>query len=319
MKKRKKNPAAFAKVLLLAAVSFTLPLVSCIGEDLEGCDWAIPVTVSLLLDPEEETGQVTAGEVATIYIFDAEGGFVDRESIEAPVFGEPYLLNKRIAKGTYHFVVWVNPTEPYSVHLDLGESQAQKHTATLRLNLPVGEDNIEADLPVLFHGKADQREITRAAGTDVVELPLRQNTNRIQLTVKGLSRSADTYLFSIADNNGAYDFDNNHVDHQTFNYRSRAAFQTGADHLESALTVLRLGEARAPQLAFANHTTGQTLYPSYEGQEANLVKLIRAAYDGRWIDFDRRHTFEVELTFDANLQATVTIDGWKVKDEGHEL
>ena len=81
------------------------------------------------------------------------------------------------------------------------------------------------------------------------------------------------------------------------------------------MSLLRLASGRTPVFAFRNSTTGKTLYPSSDTQETILVKLIQKAYGGKPVDFDKKHTFDIRLRFDANFNAKVTVDGWEMKED----
>lgn len=318
MKKRKL--CNISAVLILVSTLFAVS--SCIKEDLSDCPpESASLRVRFSFDTDDDAGDVNlAGvtEKATLYIFDRNNRFVGQSSRNDIVVGQEYELDLNLAPDAYNFVVWINEDTPYYTTPAFSNSSAttDKGNATLKLELPANR-TCDFTLPRLRHSKADNEVIT---GKDhVIHFPLIQNTNTILFTVNGLKSTSDNYSFNIADNNGVYDFDNNFAYCEAINYTAATTFTQGLDVLNGTMSVFRLTETRSPQLSFKNNTTGQTLYPSYAGQETNLIKLILKAYAGKTINFDRRHVFRITLNFDAKMSATILVDGWKVNESGSEL
>ncbi|EYA63883.1 fimbrillin-A associated anchor s Mfa1 and Mfa2 family protein [Bacteroides fragilis str. S23L24] len=226
-------------------------------------------------------------------------------------------IDVELEQKPYDFVAWVNSTgEHFSapVFEDYPNTKPHHDVATLQFSVPEN-DEVRFTLPRLMHGAAYAYDL---AQTDVVKIPLVQNTNYINFTAEGLPVTTDTYEFEVKDNNGAYTFDNGFDACRPFRYLSDATF--GSDtKLTAQMNTLRLAEGRTPVFMFRNATTGKTLYPSTDTQETNLVKLIQKAYEGKTIDFDRKHTFDIRLKFDTNLGVTVSIDGWEGKEDDSGL
>lgn len=304
-------------------VSTLFAVSSCIKEDLSECP---PENASVKIrfainaeDDETEPSNAGVMEKATLYIFDRNNRFVAMSSRNNMVIGREYELDIDLAPDIYNFVVWVGEKAPYytiPAFEDFPAIKPDKDESTMNLDIPISRV-VDFTLPRLLFSKVDNELIT---GDDqIIDFNLIQNTNTLIFTVNGLERTDNTYSFNIADNNGSYDFDNNYASCEAFNYTAGALFPADSDVLGSTMTVLRLGNNRNPRFTLVDKTTEETLYPSYPGQQTNLIQLIVKAYEGKTVDFDRRHTFRITLNFDTDMEATVTVDGWNVNDSGNEL
>ena len=308
---------------VLVIISTLLAFSSCIKEDLSECPpRSASVKVRFAINTEDdETGLSHAGviEKATLYIFDRNNRFVAMSSRNDIVVSREYELDIDLAPDIYNFVVWVGEKAPYytlPAFADFPAVKPGKEESTMNLDIPANRI-VDFTLPRLLFSKVDNKEIT---GDDqIIDFDLIQNTNTLIFTVNGLERTDNTYSFSIADDNGSYDFDNNYASCKAFQYTTGALFPADSDVLDGTMTVLRLGSNRNPRFTLVNKTTGETLYPSYAGQQTDLIQLILKAYEGKTVNFDRRHTFHITLDFDTNMEATVTVDGWNVNDSGNEL
>lgn len=304
-------------------VCMLLSVTSCIKEDLSEC---LPLTnpLRLVLAFEKESDEVSSSyaavdQRATLHIFDAENKLIAMQTLDDPEFGQEYTIDTDLPSGTYNFVVWYNHEQPYfssPAFENYPEQKPDKYEGKLYLQLPTS-GIVDFALPRLLHGKIDNKTIS--PDERLITIPMIQNTNNIILTVTGLERTGHRYLFDIADNNGAYDYDNDYASFDVFHYTSETAFATNAEELTASMTVLKLSDGRNPRLTFTDKTSGTTLYPSFSGQETNLVNLIKSAYQGHPFSFERKHTYRVTISFDMNMTATVMVDGWNVNESGNEL
>ena len=304
-------------------VCLLLSVSSCIKDDLSECS-PLANSLRLVLTFERETDDLSSSYAdgnrqAILHIFDTEGKYVAMETLSDPMFGQEYAIDTKLADGTYNVVVWYNHGMPYfsiPAFSNISEQTPGKYDAKLYLQVPAN-GIVDFTLPRLLYGKLDNQTISTEE--NVITIPMIQNTNNIILTVTGLERTNHKYLFDIADNNGAYDFDNDYASFDAFHYNSEIAFNNTSEGLTSSMTVLKLSEGRNPRLSFIDKTTGTTLYPSFSGQDNNLIKLIKSAYQGQPFSFDKKHTYRITISFDTNMTASITVDGWKVNESGSEL
>lgn len=309
-------PAVLLAVLLLCAAS-------CIREDWGICTREASRSVVLSFEPGDgdlwNAGTYSgAADQATLYVYDLDGRFLAMQTWHNLQFGREYPLGVDLPDGTYNFVVWVNHEHPcfeIPAFFNYPEVKPGKAESELLLQIPP-HGIVNYALPQLLHGKLDYETVT---GNHTLVVPLTQMTNAVVLSVEGLERTRDDYTFTIADDNGAYDFDGRFAPSSAFRYTADASFNSGLLSLCATITVMKLAADRNPVITLDNRTSGQTIYPSYAGQEASLVRLIQKAYGGAGFDFDRRHVFYIVISFDAQMTATVTVDGWKVVESNDEL
>lgn len=297
-------------------------LSSCVAEDLSECGSRTRLRVSFIFEPEGETRAAeTEKHHVTLYAFGKNGYCDMAHEFEITGLNGETTIDVPLEPGTYDLVAWVNHDETYfnlPVFEQFPQVKPKKDAAVLYLDIP---DNsiVDYELPTLLHGSVAELQIT--PGETKIFVPLIQNTNRITFTAEGLDRTADTYEFEVRDHNGAYTFENGFDACAPFRYLARTSFADTQDKLSAGMSLLKLASGRTPVFAFRNSTTGKTLYPSSEEQETNLVKMIENAYrnNGKTVDFDKRHEFDIKLKFDAGFNAIVTIDGWNVVDDDNGL
>lgn len=305
-------------------------LTACIDEDLSDC----PVKDTRLwvkfLDNTEsnryKSGVNTrvTSDRAVLYIFDEYSNFVVMRDIYKPKMNVQFEIvdwQKHLAIGkSYKFFVWFYNGSPYStnpIHENFSLIKPNVSEAQLLLNIPKNRV-VDFELPILLYGNHSEKIDLI---DPVIDIILTQNTNIINFTVDGLDNTLDTYEFLITDNNGVYDFDNNIVSlpgEGLFSYITRSKFSLKSSVLLSTSHILKLQDGRTPLFTLRNSNTGETLYPSYPGQENNLIKMIQKAYKNN-IDFDRKHEFDVKISFDTKMGATVIIDGWNMNESDNEI
>lgn len=63
---------------------------------------------------------------------------------------------------------------------------------------------------------------------------------------------------------------------------------------------------RSPRFTFRNATNGAELFTG------NLVEIIRTAYSAatEQVDFDKTYVFDIVLSFDAEMNVTISVNGW---------
>ncbi len=303
-----------------ALIMCLLSVVSCIREEISTC----PKDASRLQFrfSYQDTRALQEGElkVANIYVFDRNDRFVAQQEIANPVIGAVYAADFKLDPGNYSFAVWVNRVDPYSIAPNPGEfpfMRPAKREAEMRLNL--SEDRcVRSIIPTQLYGSLDFESIPDE-GDRLLTIPLVENTNIINLTVRGLARTAHVYTCTITDDNGNYYFDNSFAPCGEFQYTTPAHFDS-SDALKSSLTVLRLAETHHPKLALRDLTAGETVYPYHPWQTDDLIGMILKAYaNGPRIDFDRTHVYDIIISFDTNMDVTVTINGWELTRDEQEL
>jgi hypothetical protein len=293
-------------------------LTGCIRD--EACDMGVSLTFTFDFTSETLLPALSPDDArkAHLYVFhSADGRFVASSVFDRPRFDTPNRVGVTLAPGVYDFVLWFNQETPFYT-TPSADGFVKGHTlrqnARLELDLSLWEGDVSA--PILFYAKVDGARVKPMIDNFFVA-PLTLNTHRIRFTAKGLSYSADTFRFSITDNSGAYDFDNDFASFRTFDYGVSTTFVTARESLQASVDVLRLAAGRTPAFTMRNLSAGETLYPRRPEDNVNLVELILDKYPD--IDFDRYHLFDIILTFDIDMRVTVDVHAWNYNGDDYNI
>ncbi|MCD8185233.1 MAG: FimB/Mfa2 family fimbrial subunit [Rikenellaceae bacterium] len=242
--------------------------------------------------------------------------------------GQIYEVPIDLDPGSYHFVAWTNSGEPFKTTPHISEFVPYVTTLNeIELYLDDGADNnYTEDVPDLHYGLLRAADVSASEFNDHT-IYLIPDTYRINVTVQGLENSEDDYQFLIEDNNSHFSFDNYIVSGYSDVHHIRVA-QLEDGELSASMRVFSLTndhsiehmgssehDDRSPVFSFSDLTTDETLYRD------NLVKMIRKAYEtaGKTVDFDKTYEFNIILSFDANMDVTVSVNGWSYKYNPTEL
>ncbi|MCD7937296.1 MAG: FimB/Mfa2 family fimbrial subunit [Tannerellaceae bacterium] len=314
------------KTVLILKTGFLLALLltftACMKEDLDQCG---TTRVWITLNPEMY--ELPAGEhqIENIHVY----MFNESETLVAEWQGGPYDYRAGqpcevpvdLPPGIYHFIAWTNTGQQY-----------QTNKAT---RLKESELHLRNDGTALF--KQDIPDLHYAAGGNIIVDPrqdheytlyLIPNTYRINLEVNGLpGNNGNSYPFTLSDNNSAYDFNNRIADNQpAYTHERTGTLQQGKlnatirtltlhnDHAIENIGKEDTGD-RSPILTLREGTGSTTLFTG------NLVKIIRTAYAkaGKQADFDKTYQFDIILSFDADMNVTISVNGWTYTPNGTEL
>ncbi|MCD8103154.1 MAG: FimB/Mfa2 family fimbrial subunit [Alistipes sp.] len=286
-------------VILLCAASV---LQSCIKDDRDDCpdsQPAVRIVVRTLAETTRSEADLYNIENVYIYIFDADLRYVATWQGGAYSYGTEYEAWLDLEPGTYHFVAWTNQGMSYA-----GQPDGDAGSLVVGLQYPAG-GVVDTEIPDLHHGMLADAEVLPE--TDhTFEIIIRPDTYRINFTVEGLEAfDEDEYLFSVTDNNTHYGFDNTIIEGMDHvRYLRTTGFTDGG--LTASVKTLRLTEGREPLFELADITSGQTLYTD------NLVEMILSAYAaaGHTVDFETEFEFDLRLVFDADMNLTISVDGW---------
>ncbi len=309
--------------LIMSILTF---ISSCIRDGVEECQLEDrSLTVSFTYDRNTRafiTFNMDEVKKAVLYIYDDKDDYVTEWSLENPVFNKEYDTGLILDPGQYSMVVWFNPDAPYQVITESLGQVGKTCRSESQLMLIVPDDGCIRDiLPPLLHGSIFNAGIEKGTG-NAFAIPMSLNNNIINLTVNGLPVNDDIYEFTVSDNNGHYTFDNDFVDCDHFNYVATMKFPVSTkaatnNILNASLTVLKLAGDRSARITLENQTTGQQLYPVYDGQTDDLIDLILKVNPEN--DFKQTNIYNITLDFNADLTVSITINGWRLKESGNEI
>ncbi|MCD7937059.1 MAG: FimB/Mfa2 family fimbrial subunit [Tannerellaceae bacterium] len=308
------------KIYLLLVI---LLLTACIKDDMDECG-----TTRVWVKFDTSMYTLPAGEhhieSVHVYMFNEEEQLVHQWQGSSYNYaaGEQYEVPVDLPPGTYRFIAWTNQGEAYKTKQAPRLSDIQLYLEEMKQGI------YTEDIPDLHYGTLEKITVDPTQDHEYT-LYLIPNTYRINLTVTSLpeGNDEDEYLFSITDNNTRYNFNNRVIENQQpYSHQRTSKFEE--DKLNASIRTLTLhgnhaienigkedtGD-RSPTLLFKNNTDGTELFTE------DMVKIIRTAYAtaGRQVDFDETYEFNIILSFDANMNVTISVNGWTYNPNGIEL
>lgn len=243
-------------------------------------------------------------ENTVVYVFDADNKYVTSCRGEQSN-GEPYEFFLTLEDGYYSFIVWTNFCDIYRTNKTL--EYCDKNAPAME-DLEFFYDHSAHEcqtslLPDLLYGSAARNII--ADINNNINVSMHPDTYTINFKVTGLSDCEDNFSFSVTDNNSHYKFDNSIIDGKDNFKHIRTCQQIGGE-LNASIKTLRLTKTRSPLFVFENTTSGDVLYSDC------LIQTILNAYKsaGQTVDFEETFTYDITLSYDVNMDLTISVNGW---------
>lgn len=319
-------------IQLLVTGLFVVGLLSCVKEDLSGCEVdplmpgeevAFSYYLSFTYTPyNEEKGEgydPVELKSLTVYAFDAEGFFVKSVTDHSPRLGdEDYEVEISLLSGIYNFFAWGNADGCYKYdHSTLEQGVTSFQDVKLFYEGAVNDTVSVIPHPLFFSTIRDKDFVehltTRTEENDVIvrdTLLLLKNTNNLRFELRGLEMDNGSYRAVVTDNNASYNFDNTFASSKELHYTSR--FENKNTHYYAEMICMKLARDRRPRLKLYDDNTGKILY------EDNLVALILEGEKAdRPVDFSIMHDFKILLEFvrdpiTGSLGLTIKVNDWNV-------
>lgn len=313
---------------VLKLMAIMLITSSCIRDDFSDCPPELKsFQVVFTYDTPQGPRSFDPAELkmAYLYIFDKKGDYIKTIPFKNPELYRNYPLDIELPADKYEFIVWFNQSEIFNVaSYNSNESLTSPltHQDILSLNIP-SEGYITAVVPLILYGNVENVAIT-GNGSQVVAIPLEQNTNTVNVTVKGLPQTEHAYFNTITDRNGNETFLNKPAPGKEFSYVAPMSLKTASKSLKSetpdlysSLRVLKLYKENQPRLILWDETDKRDLYPGKSGLSNDLIKLILDKYPD--VDFKTTHVFDITLVYDTDMNVTVDINCWNDQDTDYEI
>lgn len=326
--------------LLLATLS--IGMTSCdaiLGE--EDVDCSIEYRVKFKYDKNMKFADAFANEVksVTLYAFDEEGKFAYQRTEQGDILSEDgYSMPVEVEPGDYNLVAWggLEGEESFSVPIlqqgvsTLEDLNCKMNREHLSRNAD-GSAYVDQDLKPLFHGQVQKQSFSRAASQQIVTVPLTKNTNNIRIILQHLSGEnvdVSKFTFTIEDENGLMNYDNNLLDDEQLTYypwrtdsgtaemdpqeEARATTSVGVAIAE--LTVGRLVVENKPVLSISNQKGEKVLSIPL----IDYALLVKGYYNREMTDqeyLDRQDEYNMTFFLDENdrwASSSIIINSWKV-------
>lgn len=311
--------AGISLILLVAAAGMMLS--SCVKEDLTDCP---PVNnVRLLIQTQADaTGNSPVYsdvriDSVSVYIFDAEGRFVDLWSGGPYTNGEDYYADLQLEPGEYRFAVVTNPGDMNVMEYTLEELRELRPTIDeIEMSIGVPADGrIDGDIPDLYVGTLDNTVVTGEQQT--LTAIIYPQLYHVNFTITGLPEDVE-YSLTVSDQDFMRTLENaltatsddlsywRICDHITTTQRT---------WMEATMEMYNLSDDKQMPLVLTNTATGEVIF------SGDLIEMIKNAYSssgGGTVDFGTTFEFDIELNFDMNstkLQVEITVNGWTYQED----
>lgn len=323
----RKTAAAFAAALLM---------VSCGMMDDVGDDCSTQKRIYFRYDYNMLYADAFPNEVKTLtlYAFDDSGTIVyTRRASTDSIIAKGYMDVSDLPSGRYNFQVWAEGEQRHADTYLYGAGNTQT-ALTAAINRSGAE--IPHDLTPLYYGRLDNADFTdfRTRGRREATIYLMKDTEVFRIVLQntsGDSLRAEDFSFSITDNNGSLDADNNIVTPaDTLTYRAwaqysgsagisagdNAATVTGVNAVVAEITTNRLvREGHQMRLHVVRRSDGETIIDLPLTDACLLVKgnYNRSMSDQEYLD--RQDTWNFIFFLDANhnwLAARIYVQSWMV-------
>ena len=320
--------------------SLLLPLVllftGCIKESMEGCYSGLQLHYGYTLNPHYEDRFHSDVNKLTILVFDGNDNFYESFVVDDPeMLGSDNSIYLPLPEGTWNIVTWGGDMTSYSMGLidRYGEVRSYDYengkgvTSLSEHRLWISSYEMMADgsklvteeLSKLYYGNISNVK-TVMGSTTYGEVSMMQNTNTLRVILKGLPSSAlkadpDQSFTVAADMVNERCRSDNQIceDARNVKYVRSEGMMADENEMQFDLTVMRLFThddtsaitVSSPVLEEWGYPGGSLTIPIVPTVMENEKYSVQS-------DLDRENIFTFEIKFDAEMNFTLTVNGWKV-------
>lgn len=297
-------------------------------------------------------------DAVTLHVFDSHTGHHILSTTEKgdELKREGYTMKLELPAGDYDMTAWCGlgaHDEGVSFSIpEVDHEQTRREHLTCRMSRTPDEDGnggivkIENGLNSLFHGHISTT-LPEGDGLKVrLKMPLVKNTNNITIVLQSLSGKVidpSMYEFTIQDNNGLMDCDNNILPDENITYHSWSVSGGSAEIIRSGETEAEDNESgKTMSAVVANLTTGRLMSEhkpilTVRSNTADNPKIlfripvidyalmVKGNYNQPISDqeyLDRQDEYNMTFFLDENgewLRSYIYINKWKVVVEDFDI
>lgn len=318
-----------------------LALQACDGViyDDEG-DCSVNYRVKFRYDYNMKFANAFAHEVntVTLYLLDSDGRVVWQRTEQGEALAsEDYAMTVDVEPGNYSLLAWAGTSDKGSFTIP-ETTVGMELTCTLNRQHDTDGTAFVKDtesLDRLFHGYLAEQTFSETEGTYFYTVDLKKNTNDVRVVLQHLSGEAvdkDKFTFTITDNNGRMDWNNDLLSDEQITYYAWHTESGEADMSVSAaeakpatrstfsaaiaeLSVPRLMEDHDTRLTVTNNETGETVLSI---PLIDIALLVKGYYNRDMPDqeyLDRQDEYNLVFFLDEGdrwLDTYIYINSWKV-------
>ncbi len=294
----------FIKFML--AVALTVGLSSCYKEDMSLCLPESNVHLRLQLDENVKTRTTSKLRLAEyaitgmrVWVFDEDDYMVDNISVPYDSDGQ-YDIFMNLPVGEYDFVVWSGNGMTYKVANETG------YMNDMYIQFDAAKDILYDNIPDLLYGTVRDCSIAEGVENDIV-IDMCPNTYNINLSVDGMIRSEEKWEVAINNVHIHHTFDNHITKRSKHIKHVRQGKLNGNSMFNTSIRTLNITYDRYMELTMRNVMTDKVLFSE------NLYKTIIDTYAANNLvpDFDSIHTYDIVMGFNAEMDVTISVNGWQ--------
>ncbi|MEG1665247.1 MAG: FimB/Mfa2 family fimbrial subunit [Mucinivorans sp.] len=303
----------FIWVLCLCSVA------ACTHENLSECDTPnVGLTFSNAFAPLSKAPLADEVHSLDVFIFDHNGLCLLHKRDDTGPFSSNYVMLLRLLPDTYTCVAWANlHAKNYLLSGDAAQAPfevGRSYQKESMLHLQDQKGIVSTDLANLFHGVTTGLRVEYNA-PDIYrrDIPMIKDVNTINIKLEyvGSVIQGGELKVELDGRNAHMYFDNSlNTTLPGVIYRPYIA-TAGTDFVAE---VLRLRTELPLIMRIINPLTGVTVLSEDLTQLILKTGLVKTNDD-----FDRLDTYNIVISFGVDVEATITINGWEVKDPESDL
>lgn len=325
----------------MALMMLAMTLTSCdVIYDDEG-DCTPYYYVNFVYDMNMKFADAFAPEVndITLYVFDKDGTFVSQQSEQGDALKQDgYRMALNLSAGKYTLVAWGGirgELGSYSLpQLTAGTSKLEDLTCRIAQRENTAEGAVVKQIDNLYHGMLEV-ELPDQEGEHVSTVSLTKNTNNVRVVLQntsGQDLNASDFVFTITDDNGWLNYDNNLLQDETLFYRPFDVREgsAGVDTGDGAITSVKavVAETTVSRLVKGNNPilTITKAQAEADGSHKTVLRiplidyalLVKGYYNRNMDDqeyLDRQDEYNMVFFLDNDqswMNAYIYINSWRV-------
>ena len=327
--------------MFAAAVALAATLASCqsVIYDGEG-DCSVKYRIEFKYDRNMEYADAFASKVGSValYVFDRSGVLVHQAVTDSQAMAAAgNAIMVELTPGQYDLLAWCGvDSDSFSVpEATIGKSRLADMQCTMARKSSNDGAYVDSDLTPLYHG-LKRINYSSEAGVHTEVMSLTKNTNNFRIVLQQTwdagsvpsDTDIDNFEFTIVDNNGKMDYNNDVLADQTITYRpwdittgyvdvdaDIAATRANSVAVAVAeLTTARLMADHRPLLVVRNKQTAEIVLSVPVVDYALLVKgnYNKAMENQEYLDRQDEYNMTFFIHNGQWLSSSIVINSWRV-------
>lgn len=249
----------YKPILLVGAIIFAF-LVGCIDEDYDDCTSGLNVSLYSKSPCQSDTIYPVEIQEVTLCVFDKGGRLVTHQQNKGIKLSKEYAEKLNVPGGLYTVVAWAGLDEAYYNLEKLQDGVTQKDDVLLRLKRAQqvassikGARTYYGESPAVYVEAKETETVYVNAAVNLQEV-----TNRLTVTIEGVSEDIEDYEIYIESNNGSMSVGGEVVADELLKHESTTLAEAGV--IKADFTLLKLETGHTNTIVIKNKATDTELY-----------------------------------------------------------